>query len=129
MPTSTVTSADHRNHAMARDISTGYTFTRTPGSSAFIEGVSTRLKKYKSRIQIIPKIKCSQRSAINSFAAAFARKVKCGFHSGNVASSHKPMREPPLKHSMHHGSALGVLSIPEARLGPRPWKLRIHCRH
>src|SRR5216684_6105693 len=97
MPITTVTSADHRNHAMARDISTGYTFTRTPGSSAFIEGVSTRLKKYKSPIQIIPKIKCSQRSAINSFAAAFARKLKCGFHSGNVASSHKPMREPPLQ--------------------------------
>src|SRR5260370_21380673 len=97
MPTPTATSADHRNHPIARDISTGYTFTRTPGSSAFIEGVSTRLKKYKSPTQIIPKIKCSQRSAINSFAAAFARKLKCGFHSWNVASSHKPMREPPLQ--------------------------------
>src|SRR6266446_767585 len=97
MPTTTVTSADHRNHAMARDISTGYTFTRTPGSSAFIEGVSTRLKKYKSPIQMIPKIKCSQRNAINSFAAAFARKLKCDLHSGNVASSHKPICEPPLQ--------------------------------
>src|ERR1700747_2682368 len=102
MPTITVTSADHRNHAIARDISTGYTFTRTPGSSAFIEGVSTRLRKYKSPIQIIPKIKCSQRSAINSFAAAFARKLKGGLDSGNVASSRKHMREPPQKHSMHH---------------------------
>src|SRR6266403_5331889 len=96
MPPSTVTSADQRNHAIARDINTGYTFTRTPGSRAFIEGVSTKLKKYSSPIQMIPKIKCSHRSAINSFAAASARKVKCGFHSGNVASSQKDMREPPL---------------------------------
>src|SRR5713226_6819891 len=94
MPTTTVTSADHRNHAIARDIKTGYTFTRTPGSRAFNEGVPTKLKKYKSPIQMIPKIKCSHRSAINSFAAAFARKLKCGFHSGNDASSHKPMRVP-----------------------------------
>src|ERR1700730_8679074 len=97
MPTITVTSADHRNHAIARDINTGYTFTRTPGSSAFIEGVSTKLKKYKSPIQMIPKMKCSHRSAINSFAAALARKVTCGFHPGNVARSHKDMREPPLQ--------------------------------
>src|SRR6266851_5243598 len=97
MPTTTVTSADHRNHAIARDISTGYTFTRTPGSKAFIEGVHTKLKKYKSPIQMIPKITCSQRSAINSFAAAFARKLKCGFHSGNDASTPKPMRLPPLQ--------------------------------
>src|SRR5258708_10893448 len=96
MPTTTVTSADHRNHPIARDISTGYTFTRTPGSRAFIEGVSTKLKKYSSPIQIIPKIKCSHRNAINSFAAAFARKLKWGFHSGNIASSRKHMREPPL---------------------------------
>src|SRR6266849_4892751 len=96
MPTTTVTSADHRNHAIARDISTGYALTRTPGSSAFIEGVSTKLKKYKSPIQMIPKIKCSQRSAINSFAAAFARKLKCGLHSGNVANGRKSMRDPPL---------------------------------
>src|SRR5258707_31813 len=96
MPTITVTNADQRNHAIARDINAGYTFRRTPGSSVFIEGVSTRLKKYKSPIQMIPKIKCSHRSAINSFAAALASKVKCGFHSGNVASSHKDMREPPL---------------------------------
>src|SRR5260370_35932822 len=46
---------------------------------------------------MIPKIKGSHRSAINSFAAAFARKLKCGFHSGNDASSHKPMRVPPLQ--------------------------------
>src|SRR6202171_4200146 len=97
MPTTTVTSADHRNHDIARDISTGYTFTRTPGASVFIEGVSTKLKKYKSPIQIMPKIKCSHRSAITSFAAEFARKLKCGFHSGNVASSHKHIRDPPLK--------------------------------
>src|SRR5260370_16751671 len=97
MPTPTATSADHRNHAIARDISTGYTFTRTPGSKAFIEGVPTKLKKYNSPIQMIPKIKCSQRSAISSFAAAFASKLKCGFHSGNDASSHKPMRVPPLQ--------------------------------
>src|SRR5260221_2267167 len=96
MPTITVTSADHRNHAIARHINTGYTFTRTPGSSAFIEGVTTKLKKYKSPIQMIPKIKCSHRSAINSFAPALARKVKCGLHSWNVASSHKDMHEPPL---------------------------------
>src|ERR1700732_5639446 len=97
MPSTTVTSADHRNHAIARDINTGYTFTRTPGSSAFIEGVPTKLKKYSNPIQIIPKIKCSHRSAINSFAAAFATKLKCGFHSGNVASNHKPMSQPPLQ--------------------------------
>src|SRR5882762_2526057 len=97
MPTTTVTSADHRNHAIARDINTGYTFTRTPGSRAFIEGVSTKLKKYSSPIQMIPKIKCSHRNAINSFAAAFARKLKWGFHSGNIASSRKSMRPPPLQ--------------------------------
>src|ERR1700730_18043487 len=97
MPTITVTSADHRNHAIARDISTGYTFMRTPGSNAFIEGVSTKLKKYKSPIQTIPKIKCSHRRAINSFAAAWERKVKCGSHSGNVARHNKDMREPPLE--------------------------------
>src|ERR1700737_1218557 len=96
MPTITVTNADHRNHAMARDISTGYTFTRTPGSSAFIEGVATTLKKYSSPIQMIPKIKCSHRNAINSFAAP-PGKLKCGFHSGNVASSHRHMRKPPLQ--------------------------------
>src|ERR1700719_4476317 len=97
MPTITVTSADHRNQLIARDISTGYTFTRTPGSSAFMEGVPTKLKKYSSPIQIIPKIKCSHRSAINSFVAALATKLKCGFHSGNVASSDKPMGQPPLE--------------------------------
>src|ERR1700738_1770663 len=99
MPTITVTSADHRNHAIARDISTGYTFMRTPGSSAFIEGVATRLKKYSKPIQVIPKIKCSQRSAINSFAAASSRKLKCGFHAGNDASSQKHMGEPSIKNS------------------------------
>src|SRR6266404_2974519 len=82
-------SADHRNHAIARAISTGYTFTRTPGSSAFIEGVPTKLKKYSNPIQIIPKMKCSQRSAINSLAAGSLKKLKCGFHSGNDATSHK----------------------------------------
>src|ERR1700688_3572312 len=97
MPTITVTSADHRNQFIARDINTGYTFTRTPGSSAFIAGVPTKLKKYKSPIQIIPKIMCSHRSAINSFAAAFATNLKCGLHSGNVASNDKHMREPPLQ--------------------------------
>src|SRR5258708_19865780 len=96
MPTITVTTADQRNHAIARAINTGYTFTRTPGSSTFIEGVSTRLKKYKSPIQMIPKIKCSHRSAINSFAAALASKVKSDFHSRNDATNHKDMREPPL---------------------------------
>src|SRR5260370_17263416 len=96
MPTITVTSADQRDQANGRDINGGYTFTGTPGSRAFIEGVSTKLKKYSSPIQMIPKIKCSHRSAINSFAAASARKLKWGFHSGNVASSRKHMREPPL---------------------------------
>src|SRR6266404_2299808 len=89
MPTITVTSADHRNHAIARAINTGYTFTRTPGSSAFIEGVPTKLRKYSKPIQMIPKIKCSHRSAINSLAAGSLKKLKCGFHSGNEASSHK----------------------------------------
>src|ERR1700724_1647418 len=89
MPTITVTSADHRNHAIARDINTGYTFTRPPGSSAFIEGVPTKLKKYSKPIQMIPKIKCSHRSAINSLAAGSLKKLRCGFHSGNDASSDK----------------------------------------
>src|SRR6267154_1442924 len=97
MPTITVASADHRNQFIARDISTGYTFTRTPGSSAFIAGVPTRLKKYKSPIQTIPKIKCNQRRAINSFAAALATKLKCGVHCGNVARNHKLMLQPPLQ--------------------------------
>src|ERR1700740_1795695 len=95
MPTITVTSADHRNHAIARDINTGYTLTRAAGSSAFIEGVPTKLKKYSKPIQMIPKMKCSHRSAINSFAAGSLRKLKCGFHAGNDASSHKHMRNPP----------------------------------
>src|ERR1700732_1929751 len=38
---------------------------------------------------MIPKIKCSHRSAINSLAAGSLKKLKCGFHSGNDASSHK----------------------------------------
>jgi hypothetical protein len=54
-----------------------------------MEGVPTKLKKYSKPIQVIPKIKWSHRSAINSFAEGSLKKLKCGFHAGNDASSHK----------------------------------------
>src|SRR5215472_5671634 len=84
-PRITVTSADQRNQAMARDISTGYTFTRTPASSRLIEGMATKLKKYSKPIQVIPNMKCSQRTAINSLELASPRKLRCGLHAGNVS--------------------------------------------
>src|ERR1700737_1348349 len=116
MPTITVTNADHRNHAMARDISTGYTLTRTPGSSAFIESAAPTLKKYSSPIQMIPKIKCSHRNAINSFATP-PGKLKCGFHSGNVASSHRHMRKPPPTDNWRESSNRAVRLHSETKLG------------
>src|SRR6267378_2877854 len=117
MPTNTVISADHRNHAIARAISTGYTFTRTPGSSAFIEGVPTKLKKYSKPIQMIPKIKCSHLSAINSLAAGSFKKLKCGLHSGNDASSHKLIAN--LRHIYR-------LQVPDVKLQIEP-ATRVYC--
>jgi hypothetical protein len=35
----------------------------------------------------MPKIKCSQRSAIISLASGFSRNEKCGVHAGKVSAS------------------------------------------
>src|SRR5713226_6869416 len=56
---------------------------RSWGSHFFIAGVRTRLKKYSKPIQMMPKMRCSQRRTIISFAAAPPRKEKCGRHAGN----------------------------------------------
>src|SRR5258707_8551892 len=70
---------------------------RSLGSHSFIAGVRTRLKKYSRPIQMIPKIKCSQRRTIISFAPALPRKEKCGCHSGNP----RVVRYKSMRHLCH----------------------------
>src|SRR6266403_3188076 len=54
---------------------------------------------------MMPKMKWSRRSTINSFAAASRKKLKCGFHSGNEKISDERvketecMRESPMRSS------------------------------
>src|SRR5260370_18832765 len=59
---------------------------RSLGSHFFIAGVRTRLKKYSKPIQMMPKMRCSQRRAIISFASAVSSKAKCGRHAGNESA-------------------------------------------
>src|SRR6266404_4044802 len=64
-PISTVTTDPQRNHQSARDIRAGRTFPLVAGSSSFINGTFTRLKKYSNPIQVMPAMKCTQRNSIS----------------------------------------------------------------
>src|SRR5713101_2087472 len=64
-PASTVTTAATRNHQRARDMRTGNTLPLVGGSSSFIKGTFTRLKKYNNPIQVTPAMKCTQRNSIS----------------------------------------------------------------
>src|SRR5580704_3359057 len=63
-PASTVSTDAQRNHQSARDIRLGSTLPLVVGSSSFMNGTLTRLKKYNRPSQVMPPIKCSQRNSI-----------------------------------------------------------------
>src|ERR1035438_1136487 len=63
-PISTVRTDDQRNHHSARDIRLGRTLPLVAGSSPFMKGTLTRLKKYSRPSQVTPPTRCSQRNSI-----------------------------------------------------------------
>src|ERR1035438_739920 len=63
-PASTVITDDQRNHHSARDIRLGRTLPLVAGSSSFMKGTLTRLKKYSRPSQVTPPTKCNQRNSI-----------------------------------------------------------------
>src|SRR5208283_5069839 len=63
-PISTVSTELQRNHQRARDIRLGRTLPLVTGSSPFMNGTLTRLKKYSRPSQVTPPTKCSQRNNI-----------------------------------------------------------------
>src|SRR5258708_38185057 len=66
-PISTVSTDPQRNHHNARDIRLGRTLPLVAGSSSFMKGTFTRLKKYSRPSQVMPPTKCSQRNSIRRF--------------------------------------------------------------
>src|SRR5271166_4152898 len=64
MPISTVSTDPQRNHHSARDIRLGRILPWVEGSSPFMKGMLTRLKKYSRPSQVTPPTKCSQRNSI-----------------------------------------------------------------
>src|ERR1700674_1782190 len=66
-PISTVSTDPQRNHHSARDIRLGRTLPLVAGSSSFMNGTLTRLKKYSRPSQVMPPTKCNQRKRIRRF--------------------------------------------------------------
>src|SRR5271157_4222619 len=64
MPINTVSTDAQRNHHSARDIRLGRIFPFVAGSSPFMKGTLTRLKKYSRPSQVTPPTKCNQRNSI-----------------------------------------------------------------
>src|ERR1700730_13184139 len=67
MPITTVSTDPQRNHQSARDIRLGRTLPLVAGSSSFMNGTLTRLKKYNRPSQVMPPTKCNQRNSIRRF--------------------------------------------------------------
>src|ERR1700674_2648005 len=63
-PINTVSTDPQRNHHNARDIRLGRTLPLVAGSSSFMKGTLTRLKKYSRPTQVMPPTKCNQRNSI-----------------------------------------------------------------
>src|ERR1700724_1386074 len=66
-PITTVSTDPQRNHHSARVIRLGRILPLVAGSSSFMKGTLTRLKKYSRPSQVIPPIKCNQRNSIRRF--------------------------------------------------------------
>src|SRR6202158_24264 len=66
-PITTVSTDPQRNHHSARDIRLGRIFPLVAGSSSFMKGTLTRLKKYNRPSQVMPPTKCNQRNSIRRF--------------------------------------------------------------
>src|SRR6266851_451504 len=67
MPINTVSTDPQRNHHNARDIRLGRILPLVAGSSSFMKGTLTRLKKYSKPSQVMPPTKCNQRNSIRRF--------------------------------------------------------------
>src|ERR1039458_1539398 len=63
-PVNTVSTDPQRNHHNARDIRLGTILPLVVGSSSFMNGTLTRLKKYSKPSQVTPPTKCNQRNSI-----------------------------------------------------------------
>src|SRR6266851_8267624 len=63
-PINTVSTDPQRNHHSARDIRLGRILPLVAGSSPFMKGTLTRLKKYSRPSQVTPPTKCNQRNSI-----------------------------------------------------------------
>src|SRR5262245_54812859 len=66
MPLTNVAAAAHRNHHRARDVSLSMALFRAAGSISAYAGTCTKLKKYRSPIQVMPTKTCDHRDRYES---------------------------------------------------------------
>src|SRR5208337_661217 len=64
-----------RNHHSARDIRLGRILPLVGGSSSFMNGTLTRLKKYSRPSQVTPPTKCNQRNSIRRLVVKSVGKL------------------------------------------------------
>src|SRR5208282_5209368 len=86
-PISTVNTEAQRNHHRVRDIRLGRTLPLVAGSSSFMNGTLTRLKKYNRPSQVMPPMKCSQRNSMRRLVLKSAGKLMSGTFKAPILQS------------------------------------------